>query len=82
MKINLIITGIIVSSIGFGFFVTFAIIIASALPEYNYYNYNGFRIPGWLYSFAGFLIIAGSWLVSLGFRKEKQAEPFSDCSPT
>jgi hypothetical protein len=75
MKANLRLVGIIVSAIGFGFFVYFAIIIASALPEYNYSSYTGFRVPDWLYLLASLFITAGLWLIVLGNRKKNKQTP-------
>ena len=75
MKINFRLIGIIVTAIGIGFFVYFAIVIASALPEYNYSNYSGFIVPNWLYLLASLFIFAGSWLIILGYRKRNKQTP-------
>jgi len=49
--------------IGIGLFAYAEIVINSALPEYNYANYTGFRFPFWYNLITIWLIILGVWLM-------------------
>jgi hypothetical protein len=62
------IAGIVLFVIGIGLFAYAEIVINSALPEYNYANYTGFRFPYWYNLVSTLLTFFGVWLM---LRKSK-----------
>jgi hypothetical protein len=65
MKRKLKLAGIIVSAIGFAILVSMAI-VGIITPNYNYYNYNGFRAPDWLGVVASLITFAYLLLILKG----------------
>jgi hypothetical protein len=64
------IAGIVLFVIGIVLFAYEQIVINSALPEYNYSNYAGFRFPIWYNIIGSQLTVWGFLLMIVRIRKE------------
>jgi hypothetical protein len=74
-----IILGIVLIAISIGLFAYMQIIINSALPEYNYHSYTGFRFSSWYVALIVILAFAGSLLIFWNPNKTKR-KPSHECS--
>ena len=64
------IAGIVLFVIGIVLLAYEGIVINSALPEYNYHNYTGFRFPFWYSLIGSQFTVWGFFLMIVRIRKE------------
>ena len=68
MKANLRLAGVILIAIGFAILVSMPI-VGIITPNYNYHDFNGFRVPEWLGFVASLIIFTGLLLILAEKRK-------------